>query len=493
MLKIINHFCLFGILAFSNFLFGQSDTPCAGAGAPNLPVGTTCSFTTASTVGFNLQTNANNGGFPSCDPFIISPDGWFSFTAPASGGVTISTQAGSITDGVMALYSGSCTPTSLTEIGCNDDANGTFMPEITSGGLTPGVTYFIRIWDFDGFDGTMDICITETTVAPPPTNVNCGVPDPICSGTPINFTAQANGTEAAVIDPGNNYDCLFTSPNPSWYYLEIDTGGDLAIDITAGSDIDFAIWGPFTDLATAIANCNSYGVPVDCSYSPAPIEQANVNGVLAGEVYVLLVTNFANTVQSINLVDAPGNSALTDCSNVPLPVELAHFSGMRNDQEVLLNWTTATELNNDYFLVERSNDGKEWHAFDLIFGSGTTTTSTDYHVTDSSPFDDVTYYRLRQVDYNGNMNFSDIISVDHEQFTSLEIYPNPGSNSVTVRSERNYNRLTITDIHGKEIMSLEGLNENQTHLEVEDWKNGIYYVTLSSSFGARTERLTILR
>ncbi|MFK7783506.1 MAG: T9SS type A sorting domain-containing protein, partial [Crocinitomicaceae bacterium] len=354
-------------------------------------------------------------------------------------------------------------------------------------------TYFVRILNFDAFDGTMDICITEIIVTPPPTNVNCGVPDPICSGTPINFTAQANGTQAAIIDPGNNYDCLFTSPNPSWYYLEIDTGGDLAIDITAGSDIDFAIWGPFADLATAITDCNSYGVPVDCSFSPAPVELASVNGVLAGEVYVLLVTNFANTVQTINLVDAPGNSALTDCSNVPLPVELIHFSGMRNDREVMLNWTTATELDNDYFVVERSDDGQEWQAFDLVFGSGTSTEVTDYEVTDSSPFDDVTYYRLRQVDYSGNMNFSKVIAVDRQQFTSLEIYPNPGKNSVTVRSERNYEQLKVTDIHGKEIISLEGLDEYQTHLEVADWKNGIYYVTLSSSFGARTERLVILR
>ncbi|MFK7784783.1 MAG: hypothetical protein AB8B56_06700, partial [Crocinitomicaceae bacterium] len=138
MKKIINSLFLLGMFVLPTFLLGQSDQPCTGGGAPNLSVGTTCSFTTASTVGFNLQTNANNGGTPSCDPFIISSDGWFSFTAPASGAVTISTQAGSITDGVMALYSGTCTPTNLTEIGCNDDANGTFMPEITAGSLTPG-------------------------------------------------------------------------------------------------------------------------------------------------------------------------------------------------------------------------------------------------------------------------------------------------------------------------------------------------------------------
>ena len=252
---------LLATLACSPLVFSQSDTPCGGAGAPNLPVNSSCSFTTANTGGFNLQTNANNGGAPSCDAFLTSPDGWYSFVVPASGAVTISTQAGTITDGVMAVYSGSCSPTSFTEVACNDDAPSSLMPEISLTALTPGDTYFIRIWDFDGFSGTMDICITEVVVAPPPTNVDCGSPDPICSGSAITFTAQANGTEAATIAPGNNYDCLTTSPNPSWYYLEIATGGNLAIDITAGSDVDFAIWGPFTDLANALANCNSYGVP----------------------------------------------------------------------------------------------------------------------------------------------------------------------------------------------------------------------------------------
>lgn len=493
MKRIINPLCLLGIFILPGFLLGQSNTPCNGAGAPNLPVGTSCSFTTASTVGLSLQTNNNNGGTPSCDPFIGSADGWFAFTAPASGGVTISTQAGSITDGVMALYSGSCGPTNLTEIACNDDANGTFMPEITSGGLTPGATYFIRIWNFSSFSGTMDICITEASVAPPPTNVDCSVPDAICSGSPINFTAQANGTEAATIDPGNNYDCLFTSPNPSWYYLEIDNGGNLSIDITAGSDIDFAIWGPFTDLANAIANCNSYGVPLDCSYSTAAVEQANVPGTLAGEVYVLLVTNFANTVQTISLNDAPGNTATTDCSNVPLPVELVHFSGMRKDREVVLNWTTATELENNYFAVERSSGGQEWQAFDIVFGSGTTTSPTEYSSTDSAPFEDITYYRLRQVDNDGSVNFSDVIAVDSEQTMTLEIFPNPGKTFVTVRSERNYEQLIVTDINGKEILSMHNLNEDQTNLDVADWKNGMYYVTLLSNFGTQTERLTILK
>ncbi len=485
-IKIIS---LFALTVCFEFAFGQSDTPCGGGGTPNLPVNSSCSFTTASTNGLSLQTSPGNGGSPSCNS-ISSPDGWFRFTVPASGAVTITTQAGSITDGVMAVYSGPC-PTP-TEVACNDDANG-LMPEISLSGLTPGDTYFIRIWNFSSTSGTMDICISEINVTPPPTNIDCSIPDPICSGSPISFTAQANGTEAAVIDPGNNYDCLSTSPNPSWYYLEIDQGGSLAIDITAGSDVDFAIWGPFADVATATTNCNSYGLPLDCSYSTSAVEQANVSNVVAGEVYVLLVTNYANTVQTITLNDAPSNTATTDCSIVPLPVELALFSGYRDGKRVKLNWSTVSETNNSHFVVERSIDGLDWQAFDVVVGVGTTTSLTNYESIDSKPYDRISYYRLKQVDFDGSVNFSDIISVNNSAVGSFEMYPNPGNSVTALRSNASMNSILVTNAQGRTIETIETLGLHNYNLNVSDWRNGVYYVTISTDQGTETQRLTVLK
>lgn len=471
------------------FVYAQSDTPCGGSGAPNLPVSTTCTFTTANTAGLANQSTPSNGGTPSCGAFG-SPDGWYSFTVPATGAVTITTQAGTITDGVMAVYSGPCP--NPTEVACNDDANG-LMPEITLSGLTPGDTYYIRIWNYASTSGTMDICITEIVLAPPPTNVNCGIPDPICSGSPITFTAQANGTEASVVNPGNNYDCLTTSPNPSWYYLEIDQGGDLAIDITAGSDVDFAIWGPFPNLAVATANCNSYAVPLDCSYSTSPVEQANITAVSAGQVYVLLVTNYANTVQTITVSDAPSNTATTDCSIVPLPVELAFFGGHREGSNVKLSWSTASELNNDYFVVERSIDGSNWQAFDVIKGVGTSTSLTNYESIDSKPFDRISYYRLRQVDFDGSVNFSDIIAVDEAVENSFEMFPNPSKSAAALRSSERFHSILVTNAHGRTIETIETIPTHEYSLNVSDWKNGIYYVTISTGSGKQTQRLTVMK
>ena len=124
----------------------QSNTPCSGMSvvAPSLAVNATCSNTTATIDGADSQqTNANNGGTPSCGS--MGEDVWFTFTAPASGNVDLTTTAGTITDAVMAVYSGSCG--SFTEVDCDDDGGTGSMPLLNLTGLTAGNTYFIRLWD----------------------------------------------------------------------------------------------------------------------------------------------------------------------------------------------------------------------------------------------------------------------------------------------------------------------------------------------------------
>lgn len=470
-------------------LFSQSNTPCSGATiiAPALPVGATCTYQSGTTVGATTQTNAANGGTPTCGS--MGEDVWYSITAPASGAIVLQTTSGSTTDGVMALYSGGCG--AFTQIACDDDGGVGLMPEITATGLTPGATYFVRFWDYAGGTGTFNICATATTGPPPgATNTTCVQPNPICSGSPINFTANTGGADASTVNPGNNYGCLFTSPNPSWYYLEIATGGNLVIDIAAGSDVDFAIWGPFASVGAATAQCNSYGAPVDCSYSTAATEQVNVAGTVTSQVYVLLVTNYANTVQNIS-VNNSGGTATTNCAIVPLPVELADFDGVRNGDRVTLNWLTYSETNCDYFIVERSEDGVSWSAFDLIEGNGNSNQTTAYSTTDSNPFDVQNYYRLKQFDFNGSIFTSDIISISNKSFIEMTVYPNPAKDRLKVSSNEFFNVVTILDVTGNIISQFKFDSIKQTEVSLAPMKNGVYFVQTLGTNGQTTKRLVI--
>ena len=142
----------------------------------------------------------------------------------------------------------------------------------------------------------------------------CADMDPICTDVGASFTANTGTTS----EPGNNYGCLATQPNPSWYYFEVATNGNIDMSLTAGSDIDFIIWGPFANLTAAQANCGSLGASVDCSYSATNNETPSIPGAVAGQVYIMLITNYASVVQDITLVQTGGTGS-TDCNIVSNP------------------------------------------------------------------------------------------------------------------------------------------------------------------------------
>lgn len=151
-----------------------NDEPCTAIQLP--AVTSTCNFSSFTTVGATASLGAPTpascaggsgaaiGGFSAS-----SRDIWFSITVPASGNVDITAEpnAGGITDGVMALYSGTCT--ALTQIACSDDnaaypgSANDLLPLISASGLTPGSTVFLRYWGYGSNAGTFGICVSTAT------------------------------------------------------------------------------------------------------------------------------------------------------------------------------------------------------------------------------------------------------------------------------------------------------------------------------------------
>jgi hypothetical protein len=128
----------------------------------------------------------------------------------------------------------------------------------------------------------------------------------------------------------------------------------------------------------------------------------------------------------------------TDLSN-PLPVELVAFTGKEQDGQVLLKWETASEQNNDYFLIEHSVDGKTFAAIGEVAGAGTVSTTQYYSFAHRNPAYPDNYYRLKQVDFDGAFEYSDVILVRLDSELGLQdidfvMYPNPTTQrSVNVR------------------------------------------------------------
>jgi hypothetical protein len=116
-----------------------------------------------------------------------------------------------------------------------------------------------------------------------------------------------------------------------------------------------------------------------------------------------------------------------DATNTPLPIELISFTAALKVDEVELKWSTASELNNDYFTIERTIDLENFDELVTIPGNGTTNAIHHYNMIDPNPAYGRSYYRLKQTDFDGKYTYSDVRVIDYEgpKFSSLSAYPNP--------------------------------------------------------------------
>ncbi len=119
-----------------------------------------------------------------------------------------------------------------------------------------------------------------------------------------------------------------------------------------------------------------------------------------------------------------------------LPVEFASFTAEAVDnEEVLLKWVTASEINNDYFTIERSVDAINWDEIEIVNGAGNSSVISSYFSVDYNPYSGVSYYRLRQTDFDGTFDYSKIESVEIMGSLQVEanVYPNPTKGLSNVR------------------------------------------------------------
>jgi gliding motility-associated-like protein len=166
----------------------------------------------------------------------------------------------------------------------------------------------------------------------------CNGAAPFCTGTTYNFAAPVSGTEAEV---GPDYGCLSSQPNPVWYYLQIASNGTIVMDIAGADafldDIDFACWGPFTTPTGGCAGgltadcggffgCESNTSPfasypagnlVDCSYDGQAAEVCTIPNAIAGQYYMVLITNYGGNVTNIifdQTNTGQGGAGATNCN-----------------------------------------------------------------------------------------------------------------------------------------------------------------------------------
>ncbi len=121
--------------------------------------------------------------------------------------------------------------------------------------------------------------------------------------------------------------------------------------------------------------------------------------------------------------------------DIILPISLSSFTAKAQTNNILLHWQTATEINNDYMAVERSRDGRHFEEIGVVQGMGTTTEAQDYEFIDRSPMRGMNFYRLRQVDFDGQYEYHKVVSVefgDDEAVGEFQVYPTLVTDFLTV-------------------------------------------------------------
>lgn len=183
-----------------------------------------------------------------------------------------------------------------------------------------------------------------------------------------------------------------------------------------------------------------------------------------------------------------------------LPVELLSFTAKVNGKSVDLNWSVASEINNDYYTIERSRDAIRFENILTVDGEGNSSKLLNYYAIDKDPFDGISYYRLKQTDFDGKYSYSEIIALNITNESTLEI--------ISINYETDNNNSTIIRVGDNSSFTLELLNNTgglvfsseynfpagsiaEIFLNSNDYKKGMYLLKVSDKSVMKTKKLII--
>ena len=198
-----------------------------------------------------------------------------------------------------------------------------------------------------------------------------------------------------------------------------------------------------------------------------------------------------------------GTNSVYKYSGPALPVELVSFTATSNGNEVILNWSTETELNNQLFEVQRSFEGSDFSSVGFVNGKGTTTEKQDYTYRDKILADGKYCYRLKQIDYLGGYEYSDVIEIELRAFNSYLLeqnFPNPFNPTTTIGfgiQNKSNVKITILNSIGEEVAVLLSEEKEVGYHKVEfnasNLPSGVYFYQLKAGSFIQTKKMILLK
>lgn len=296
----------------------------------------------------------------------------------------------------------------------------------------------------------------------------------ILAGGEINGLTQTNfnpeGTGGAQNKGGAGYEIWFGEYDAGFLYQWA-----YAIAPTAGTNT-------FESTANSIAidkNNSPYPVYVYGYMSHTNTQNFNPGGagVFGPGLGPQTSTGFAST-NCINGFLAKYSTQIT------LPVELISFVAACDKGTININWQTASQTNNNYFTIERSSDASHFDTIGTVQGAGSISQAMEYSFIDPNPITGISYYRLRQTDYDGKTEAFNLVAVScqDEDPVSMNLKPNPATNELCISMNGKDELITIliTDVIGQPVMRVKASENGETKINLGQLTKGIYFVSSPS-------------
>lgn len=197
---------------------------------------------------------------------------------------------------------------------------------------------------------------------------------------------------------------------------------------------------------------------------------------LGGGIYAF--TGVTELTNNVRFTIATINSVQT-----PLPIELINFNAKPIENNVLVSWQTASEINNDYFTIEKSIDGENWTFVGSVNGAGNSTSLFSYQFIDRIPSNGLSFYRLKQTDFDGQFSYSDVKAVNFQRINGdIIVYPNPTRDFVTIEYRNlDIDMIKIIDLRGNNLthlVEIQKINETTVKLNLTKLPKGSYSISV---------------
>ena len=289
-------------------------------------------------------------------------------------------------------------------------------------------------------------------------------------------------------DPGTG-NLMIGMPNMSYYnhpdnFIDSLAGGDRVVcpngQATIGATGNDSIWGTYYwEPSAMVLNPNN----ATTLTVPLPVNQ---------QFILAVVNNCGDTIKT--------DTAWVSATCSVLPIELLEFEAECENENVILRWSTGSEINNDYFDVEKSVDGISFSSIGIINGSGNSNNIINYSYNDYELESGMSYYRLKQVDFNGQFGYSGIVGFQKcydIEGGIINTFYNTSNQFVVdyMFSKSKKVSLALYDVQGKRIIEKEIMfDQNQNQIKIPIYKmldNAIYMVRIISDDSVYTKKIII--